>query len=155
MIWDGSSKTRQNPNVRRAPDGWDYAETIAQIQQLQREISPIYAVAFSNLSENRIVRLRIGGQIEYADFNSGSVLGMVTMQSTPGQPVPVSTFGVVSSSDWTSTAGTANLSPGMDYYLGTSGMITSIPPISGFLVKVGLALTLSDFLVRIGLSVRL
>jgi hypothetical protein len=156
MIWDGTSRTRPNPNVRRAPDGWDYASAIAQIQELQREITPIYAVAHTNLDVARLVSLRTDGHIEASDFNiSNHVFGMNRSFVQAGQVTPVAIFGLVSMTDWTSTVGTFNLSPGWEYFLETSGRMTLTPPNTGYLVKVGRALSHTDFLLKIEVAIKM
>ena len=153
MIWDGTSKTRTNPNVIRAPDGWDYARAIAEIQKLQREV---YATAFQNIPSYRFVRLRFDGQVELSDFNiSGNVIGMSLSKTLIGQLTPISFFGVIVLSNWTQTAGTATLTPDADYYLSSEGKMTIVSPTTGFFVKVGKALCSSDFLIRLEPSIKL
>lgn len=55
------------------------------------------------------------------------VVGLAVAAVASGFPVQIQT-GLFSLPDWTAVAGTATLTPGLPYFLGAGGTITSAPP---------------------------
>jgi len=147
-MWDGTSKTRPNPNVLRAPDGTDWARIVQEIQNLQRsfELSANDFTLIGNI---------IDSEIKLADSLNNNILGIAITDGTPGTLIHIKVQGVVNRSDWTPIAGTTTLVTGIDYFLIPGGKISITPPSIGWTHKVGYAVTPSEFIFLKQTSVRL
>lgn len=68
--------------------------------------------------------------------------GLVTADTLTGVAAPFSPDGTVNLADWTAVVGAASLTPGAEYFLAaTAGQITDTAPSSGYLVRVGRAIS--------------
>ena len=63
----------------------------------------------------------------------------------------IQTDGILSNSDWTSVIGSTTLTSGSVYYLdnATAGKLTATAPTSGFVVKVGIAISTTEMAIDI------
>ena len=149
MTWDGTSLTRPNPSVLRAPDNHDWARLVQEIQNLQNpefELSAKDTILIGNI---------IDSEIKLASSDNNNIMGIAVTDGTPGTLIHIKTLGVVVRSDWTPITGTITLSVGVDYFLVPDGKISIIPPNTGWTHKVGYALTPSEFIFLKQTSVRL
>jgi hypothetical protein len=82
------------------------------------------------------------------DGDPSLVLGLVLTGATANNVALVVANGSVTQADWTTVIGTANLSPGSVYYLGTTpGTLSATPPSGNgqVVIMVGTAITLTKF----------
>jgi len=97
--------------------------------------------------------------VDVADSGSlPNVIGITT------GAIVVSTVGVIqtdgkltaTTAEWDARTGqTGGLTPGAAYYLGNWGAVVSTPPTSGYLVRLGIAINLTDFEIKISRPIRL
>lgn len=157
-IWDGTSRTRPNPSIARAPDGADYDRITRELQQTQAAIlqvdSRFAAETVEVIKPGHAVRIReIDGKLRKADH---AVSGLVAGVALNGGPtVFFIQEGNVELADWSQVTGAMHLSPGVPYYLGSSGTLITTPVSTGFHVKIGLAVNQTILSVKISESVRL
>ncbi len=100
--------------------------------------------AGENLSALRVVMPSPSGAI-YADASSiltSKLLGITTTSATAGQAVQVKVSGIVSDALWSWV-------PNDTIWLGSNGMLTSIPPSSGVAARVGIAMTATSIAIQI------
>lgn len=85
-------------------------------------------------------------------LSTSHVLGLAVTDATANQTVTVLSDGSVERSDWTAVIGTANLTPGVVYYLSTTaGGLTSTPPTGDgdTIVRCGVAVSTTKFDIEI------
>lgn len=85
-------------------------------------------------------------------LSTSHVLGLAVTDATANQTVTVLSDGSVERSDWTAVIGTANLTPGVVYYLSTTaGGLTSTPPTGDGdnIVRCGVAVSTTKFDIEI------
>lgn len=169
LVWDGLSGNpdRLDRSLNIDPDLHDYdriaAELIAvQDYILQLPVSPdggLFPIFSAETTEtvtiNQLVAIQPNGLLQLADSNSTILSGLALTSGNPGEQVFYITFGQLSSNDWTSVIGDINLEVGAYYYLRQSGSMSTVPPNSGFLVRVGQAQSLSAFNINIQTSIKL
>ena len=81
---------------------------------------------------------------------SPDVLGFISTDTSTGFSADIVVAGSIYRADWTEVAGTISLSPTFPYYLSsTPGRITSVPPSSGFLIRLGIAANSNIFLANV------
>jgi len=144
MIWDGSSKTRLDPSVYRAPDGADWNRLLKEIQYIQLEIKE--GDIYTNISNDFIyigqpVVLDHNNQLTRARKSNPEVLGISLVEVKPGKNTVYMVNGRLQLEDWIQVTGTSTLISGAYYYLSMTnfGMITSLPPDIGIIVEIGRA----------------
>jgi len=87
---------------------------------------------------------------------ASKVCGFCKTDAATGNSILLIPNGGLTISDWTLIVGSVSLVPGTTYFLsGTAGAITSIPPVSGYVVAVGCALAGDTFNIEIKTPVRL
>ena len=69
------------------------------------------------------------------------VAGFLTEDVAAGASTTIQTEGEISRDNWTVVAGTTTLTPGAMYYLDIDGTITVTPPLTGYIVIVGRAIS--------------
>jgi len=93
---------------------------------------------------NQVIAI-LNGEIVPADSTDlnflGKVIGMTSGATTSGVSAPIVTSGVLN--------GFTGLTIGDTYFLGTSGNITNITPISGFIQQIGTAITTELLVINI------
>lgn len=101
-------------------------------------------VAGQTLGGHRAIYV-IGNQAFYADYQSPFAvltLGIITHAATEGEEVAVLTDGEITEPSW-------NWTPESVIYLGNNGMLTQVPPTTGALVELGIAVSAQRLFVRI------
>lgn len=97
--------------------------------------------------------LKSTGHVDLAastDFATANVVGFSTSIANTGEYVRYSTDGVVTQDDWLLITNTVALETGIPYYLSAlSGKITTVIPVTGFLLRVGSALSETDLDIEI------
>lgn len=146
MTWDGTSQTRPNPSVYRAPDGADWAQLLHELSRDGFELTANDSFFIGNIVDSEIKR---------AHSDNNNILGIAVTDGTPGTLIRIRILGVVSRSDWTPIAGSVTLVMGVDYFLIPGGKIATSPPSTGWSHKIGSAVTPYEFLFRKQTSVRL
>jgi hypothetical protein len=159
-IWDGSSETRPDPSVLREPDAYDYRRIVRELQETQETvieaIELAYAIAAVDIASGNLITVNGSGEVVLADFRiSGVVSGMAIQDVKIGDGVPFIRTGRVHREDWTSIIGNPKLEAGSEYFLDYDGFMTTMPPTTGYVVKVGQAITPELFSLLIFNSVRL
>jgi hypothetical protein len=160
-VWDGTSKTRLDPNIFRAPDAADYSRIVKELQETQGATLAIdarfAAEAAAPVRVGKVVRVRTtDGKVRHADSMDTSVAAGISLLNVSAGGVAVFVqAGSLELEDWTEASGAMHLSPGIPYYLGPSGSITSVPVTSGFHIKIGLAISETVLAVKIHDSIRL
>jgi hypothetical protein len=143
MVWDGTSLTRPNPSVYRAPDGADWGRLISELKKESFTIKSDDTIIVGN-----ILRI-IDSEIKLANHNYNDIVG-IAITSTEGK-----VSGIVNRDNWYPIAGTATLTMGIDYFLINDGMFSMLPPATGWIHKVGFALSPNEFAFIKQTSVRL
>jgi hypothetical protein len=146
MSWDGTSLTRPDSSVYRAPDGADWAQIVHEIQQSGFELVANDSIFIGNI---------IDSEIKLANSSNNNILGIAISDGIPGTLIRIKVLGVVNRSDWTPIAGSVTLVMGADYFLVSGGKISISPPNTGWSHKIGSAVTPSEFLFQKQTSVRL
>lgn len=149
MTWDGTSRTRPDPSVYRAPDGADWSSIVDAVQRngvREFELTANDSVFIGNI---------VDSEIKLADSSNNNVLGIAITDGTPGTLIKIKILGVVTRSDWTPVTGVPVLLPGMDYFLTVDGKISVISPTTGWSHQIGYALTATEFVFMKRTSVRL
>ena len=98
------------------------------------------AVASENISEGDPLYILGSGQVAIANLNSlaeATVRGIALNTVTAGSSVSYQTEGEVCLAVFAFTVG-------VDIYLGAGGTLTSTPPVTGFLTKIGFSKTATD-----------
>lgn len=160
-VWDGSSSTRPDPSVFRAPDAADYARIVEELRKTQQSVVNMDEVYIAEAGENvnigQLARIRnTDNKLIKADSStSGLVCGLVLVPAAVGEDAIFVQDGKVSLESWIDVTGTTHLSPGLPYYLGPSGTISTMPATVGWHVRVGLAVGFTTLALKISESVRL
>jgi len=127
----------------RAPDGGDYRYIVSELNKNKlRTIAAVIIPPFS------ILRINIDEKAILADSNiSGSVIGISTNKEklNIGDEVEIQLNGKIKIGE--------SLIPGSDYYL--NGTLSLIPPTSGYVIKLGQAVTQEIFNIRIEQGIKL
>lgn len=160
-VWDGSSSTRPNPNVVRAPDGEDWQRIIKELRDTQQAVLTD-AVTFGGdaadvIKPGQPVRIRTtDSKIKLASSSDSDVVaGIAINNAAVTETALFVQVGNLELSDWTQATGASVLAPGRRYYLGPSGMLTLTPPTTGFFIRVGLAVNETTLAIKIHDSIRL
>lgn len=107
------------------------------------------AVTDDALVPGQAVYVKGSGNLGLGDdtLPNGSVgLSLTTTAATFS--ATIQTGGIVVVTDWTAIIGSVSLTRGATYFLGSLGGMTTVPPTSGYLVRMGSALSLTQF--RVG-----
>jgi hypothetical protein len=100
--------------------------------------------AGETLGGHRVVRIE-SGLVYYADnttlAHAGKVIGITTGAVVSGSSTTIQVAGELEESTW-------SWSPG-PVYLSTNGLLTQTPPATGFLQKIGTAITSTKILIRV------
>lgn len=114
-------------------------------------IGAVVGIAGIALSGHRAV-LEQGGLLGYADNmipeHALIVLGITTRATNAFDQATVTTFGKVTEPSW-------SWAPDLPIYLGSSGRLTQIPPITGFRLIMGMALSATEMMVRLSEPIQL
>lgn len=158
QIWDGSTPNTQRTSIFDDvwPNHQDWDQIREEVIAVQEVVNGLAASsehlylgqAHSNIAEGRCVRVRTDGSLEHADPSQGAVDGIAAQTVSPGQMFVFITGGRL-------TLNAFALVPGTYYYLAASGNLVIIPPTSGFVVRVGRAITNDTLDIRVQDSIRL
>lgn len=160
-VWDGSSESRPNPSIFRAPDAADYARIVRELRECQEAVLAIdarfAAEAAEPIKPGKAVRVRTtDGKLKLAsNLDTGEVAGIALNDVIAGGIALFVQVGNLESLNWTPATGSPSLQIGQPYYLGTSGQLLTTPVSVGFHVKVGLAISETVLAVKITESIRL
>jgi hypothetical protein len=158
-VWDGRSSTRPDPSVYRAPDAADWQQVVEEVQKTQQGAANDFfnAIAGRSIPIGSLLKIRpTDGKLVFADAGiDGMIAGMALNAGSPGQDIVYTQVGRIERSDWRPITGTIKLIVGSQYYLAGSGGMSLSPASSGFIVKVGQAITAELFALRIHDSIRL
>ncbi|HAT50734.1 MAG: hypothetical protein HQL07_04430 [Nitrospirae bacterium] len=109
-------------------------------------------VAGEALASLRVVSVNATGHAVYADAQvdalATSVIGVTLVSVGIGESVSIQTFGVVTDPGWTFT-------PGSPIFLGINSLLSASPPLTGWMVKMGIALSSTDVAIQRQLIVKL
>lgn len=98
------------------------------------------------LGGHRMVVL-IDDKLYYADQSNishmGLVRGMTLGAASTGASIQIQTSGVLTEPSW-------NYTPNLPLYLGTNGLITTIPPSSGFVLEIGQTISATKIFLQTG-----
>lgn len=74
-------------------------------------------------------------------------VGIVEVGAAAGFPATIRTHGTITLADWTAITGSATLTPNASYYLSaaTAGDMGTAAPSSGWVTRVGTAISANDF----------
>lgn len=148
MTWDGTSQTRPNPSVLRAPDGYDWRALQGALETLE---TAQVGKAATTIKTGQILKSGLAP----ADPDENAVIGIAFCDAIPNQLFQYLTEGIVQRDDWTPISGSTNLMLGVDYFLAPGGAISLLPPLTGWAIKVGQAVTPKEFAFAKQVSVRL
>lgn len=164
-LWDGLS---DNPDrVDRTVDKWcnhqDWNRIVAEVISMQQVIllgssapqSIFQSEADETIEQFNWVMMQKDSLVGVATNNDGLVSGLSVTQATSGDQVFYVTSGKLEISDWTNTTGAQDLYPGCFYYLRQNGLMSSTPPLTGFIVQLGQAQTKQQFSINIQQSIKL
>ncbi len=79
----------------------------------------------------------------YLRDNTIDYFAFATNSASPESEVQIKQFGIYSNINW-------NLVSGKVYYLGLTGGIVEIPPVTGLVLPVGIAINTTDLLIKFG-----
>lgn len=100
------------------------------------------AEADSAISAGQALYIKSNTHTDLADCSTtGTVMGIAQTNIASGFSGNLISQGQLTLSDWSASTGSATLSAGQTYYLGVAGAIGTSPPTSGFVVKLGKAIT--------------
>jgi hypothetical protein len=107
------------------------------------------SVTDDSLVPGQAVYVKGSGNFGLADsaLSSGAA-GLSLTTTAPTFSATIKTGGIVTIGDWTAVIGVASLTPGATYFVGSSGGLTTVPPATGYLTRMGSALSLTQF--RVG-----
>lgn len=98
------------------------------------------------LSGHRAVRPTTAGAVGYASSavaaDANSVLGITTGAAATGAAINVQASGEMTEVSW-------NWTPGLPVFLGTNGLLTQTPPVSGFQLVLGVAISPTKLAINI------
>jgi hypothetical protein len=163
-IWNGLTNNPDRTHITNAvnPNFQDWDRIVSEVIAIEDFVFSIDSsndfytkVAGVQLDQGELVRINNSGELVYADSNVGRVTGIAVTSGSIGQSVSYIRRGRIAKSDWTSVAGVVELDPGKIYYLSTNGLMSSVPPSSGFVIQVGEAQTVNTLDFEIGISVKL
>ena len=104
------------------------------------------AIADGTLSGHRAVRVTTSGKVGYVDSTdatqAGEVIGITLNAAVDGDPVSLAVVGEVDEPSFT-------FSPGPIYF-DSIGRLTQVPPVSGFIQQIAVALSATQIVVQIG-----
>lgn len=165
QVWDGLTKNPDRTQI--VNDAWcnhqDWDQLREEVIALEKFIldggvsgGRLYeSTAASPIQTGNLVTVRADGKIILADNSNGKVDGIAITNATYFELVEYISSGRLLLTDWTPITTMPTLSPGADYYLSYSGMMTAIPPLAGYVVKVGKAQGSYTFDLRIMQSIKL
>ncbi|OGS40334.1 MAG: hypothetical protein A3K77_04580 [Euryarchaeota archaeon RBG_13_31_8] len=152
MFWSGTSKSRPNSNVYRAPDADDWQELLKQFNDLAnligQDVQEIYENEVNeNINQGQPVTFNSFEKLILANKNNPNVVGVSLNSCNVGGVCLYITQGKLTLSNWENVIIPSNneLLPGSIYYLNMnfSGKLTLIPPneINEIIVPIGIAHT--------------
>lgn len=156
LAWDGSSKTRPNPQVYAAPDGADWWAVTQQVREAQQAASQVVSVvAGQNLLAGQ--PLCLSGDVAFPaqaiDLLLADAWGFAASDGVTDSDVACTTNGQITLENWMPISGSTTLIPGATYYLHplVAGTMTTTPPdVPGqFVVALGKAISPLTFGVKI------
>lgn len=169
MIWDGLSANpdRFERAVVTTPDGNDWDRVTAEVIAIQNYLAglptdpngDLFSLYSNDAAEviqgGKWVVVESNSELSIATSADGLVSGLTVTGATTGETVVYMRQGRVVALDWTNTTGSTELVPGADYYLTTNGGMSVTAPMSGYVVKLGQAQSVTNFDVDIKPSIRL
>ncbi len=141
--------------------------TDGEIEQLQPSDSLLPAPNSLVLANGGMVDLSIctpvyvsaADEADVADSDSlPNVIGLTAESIAMSATGAVQTDGKLTATkeEWDARTGQiGGLTPGATYYLGARGAVVSRPPITGFLTRLGIAVSLTDFEIKISRPIKL
>lgn len=169
QVWDGTATDRDSRNLEINPQHPSYDQLVAELIAVQQYASglvggltdPYSAEAADNLTEGMPIYIDGTGRLQKAQSDliaAHQVAGLMVADVTTGVSGDYLTDGPIEKLDWTTVAGTTDLTPGTLYYLdSTPGMITTVAPTADgyYVVPIGRAQTTRKLDIEIGQPIRL
>lgn len=111
------------------------------------------AIADSSIGIGQPLYLKSSGHVDLSssvEFTLANTIGLATSIANSGEYVRYTSDGVVNSDDWLAVTSAASLEIGKSYYLSAlPGKLTTVIPSTGYILRVGIALSESDLDVEI------
>jgi hypothetical protein len=169
QVWDGTANDRGSRNLEIDPQHPSYDQIVAEViatQQFALSLTgsstlPYSAEAGVNLLTGQVVYLDLTGRLQKAVNNTAAgaqVAGMMVTDALAGVSGDYVTDNTLELPDWSSIAGTADLTPGATYYLdSTEGKITTIAPTADgyYVVVIGRAQSTTKLDIELEQPIRL
>lgn len=165
-VWDGFSRNTQRVSLddNVPPDGQDWSRVTAELIAMQEyalngtviDSLTIYtAVASVPITEMAFIVIESNGKLRIATSDDGLTTGLALATGSTGDTILFGKFGEITLSDWTDLTGLVNLQPGQLYYLRQSGLMSTTPPTTGYIVSVGEAISQTIFNLQISSRIKL
>lgn len=127
----------------------ELVEIVTRIEVLEGFVGLHAATFDATTVEGQAVYIKSTGNTGLAEADNATnskAIGLAYDDVTAGATGFVLTTGHLTVADWTSVIGSASLTPGAIYFLSaTAGQMTTTPPTSGRVVRMGIALTAQTF----------
>lgn len=126
----------------------ELALRMALISAVENDFPYRTAITDSAMGIGQPIYVKSSGNVDLAastELTLASAIGLSTSIANAGEYVRYTADGVVTQTDWTGVTNTVALEIGKPYYLSAlPGKLTTVIPTSGFILRVGVALTESD-----------
>lgn len=112
----------------------------------------------SNISAGMLAYIKANTHVDLASSDNQATTqaaGMAIEDKSATEAVAYATDGQLTLGDWTAATGATDLVPGADYFLTTAGQMSTTPPSSGSVVRVGRAVNTMTFDIEISSPIRL
>jgi len=160
-IWDGLSPNsfRTSRAVTIDPSAFDWDQIVAEVISAQEAITNLGGgpsdgnlwsiTAAVDLTDGDFVYIQTDGTVMLADATlSPSLCGIATESKLAGELTKVLTQGRYINLSW-------SLTPGQIYYLRDNGDMSLTPPLTGWNIEVGTAITTTGIQLDIAKSIKL
>lgn len=154
-IWDGLSLNTFRPTrqVNLPPSHHDWDRIVAEMIAVQQTVAAIGGTTDNpnvwnietseEITIGDFVFIRMDGLLQVADATQQPLVNGVALSNTlTGQIADILTHGKYINLNW-------SLTPGSPYYLRDNGSISDTPPVSGWVIQIGRAIT------TVGLSIEI
>lgn len=163
-VWDGTSanKWRLSRTDSVDPNQADWDRIVSEMISTQEVVlgllnagQVLSTLADEEIAVGQLVRLTTEGRLALASYDDPAITGMSLQDVAQGGSGSYLRRGVISLANWSQASGSVSLQPGSDYFLGANGLLSLTAPQSGFVIRVGQALSPTTFDLAIGQPVRL
>lgn len=165
LVWAGESASRSDPSVYRRPDGGDEQQIVAEVASIEADILNKRFKSLINDESTTIipgtsVYMESSGKVKKTVITAiGTAYCLGLVSGSNGAGIIAAAAGniqcngevTLTTAQWDAIAGTSGgLTPGVVYYAGAAGVLTStLPATTGnFDTTVGIALSSTTLLLR-------